>query len=113
MSRPPHPPLRVLGCEPGAEDELVPVGGDGEQTTGSSLGPLVGLLGATEGEAGPLGSSARCGPAPDQTATSESSSTRHSLGDACPAPRPSQEPGGEASRVPAVPLPAVSEEAGE
>ena len=91
MSRPPHPPLRVLGCEPGAEDELVPVGGDGEQTTGSSLGPLVGLLGATEGEAGPLGSSARCGPAP----------------------RPSQEPGGEASRVPAVPLPAVSEEAGE
>ena len=113
MSRPPHPPLLVLGCEPGAEDELVPVGGDGEQTTWLSLGPLVGLLGATEEGAGPLGSSARCSPAPDQTATRESSGTRHGSGDACPVPRLSQEPGGEASRVPAVPLPAVWEEAGE
>ena len=105
MSHPPHPPLLVLDYEPGQ---------------GMSLSLLVGMVwrppvvsGATEEGAGPLGSSAWRAPSLAQKATSESASTRRGVGDAPPAPRPSPEPDGEASRVPAVPLPAVSEEAGE
>ena len=112
VSHPPHPPLLVLDCEPGQGRSLALLAGMVWRPPVVS-GPLVGLLGATEEGAGPLGPSARRAPALAQKATSESASTRRGVGDAPPAPRPSPEPGGEASRVPAVPLPAVSEEAGE